>query len=258
MADVELNAQVAGEGPALVILHGLFGSGRNWGTIARGLADIRQVHALDLRNHGDSPWTESMTYDDMAGDVEAYVQRHGLAPCDVLGHSMGGKAAMVLASSRPGMVARLIVVDIAPVAYTREHYHDYIRAMLGVDLARVRRRTDVDGELASTIADRSLRAFLLQNLVSRDDIFRWRLNLAAIGRNMPAITGFPDALPAFRGPATFLAGELSDYIRPRDRAVIRQLYPEAKLLEVGQSGHWPHAEQPEQFLRLVRSALEGL
>jgi pimeloyl-ACP methyl ester carboxylesterase len=258
MASLELNAQVTGQGQPLVVLHGLFGSARNWASIARRLADIRQVHGLDLRNHGDSPWAESMTYEDMAGDVAAYIERNDLAPCDVLGHSMGGKAAMVMASSRPQLVERLVVVDIAPVAYLGHDYRDYIAAMLSIDLDRVRRRADVEAELAPAIPDPALRAFLSQNLVGDQGKFHWRLNLAGIGRNLPAIVGFPDLASPFPRPVTFLAGERSDYVRPRDEAAIRALFPAATIVEIGQSGHWPHAEQPEQFLKLVRAALAEL
>ncbi len=255
MAAVELNAQVIGEGEPMVILHGLFGSARNWSSIARGLADIRQVHALDLRNHGSSPWDQAMTYEQMAEDVALYIERRGLAPSDVLGHSMGGKTAMRMALTRPELVERLIIVDIAPVGYVRESYPDYLRAMQAVDLDRAHRRADIDAILAPAIPDPSLRAFLMQNLVSEEGRFHWRLNLAGIAPNLPAIIGFPDSRTSFDGPATFLAGERSNYIRPRDREAIERLFPQARLIEIGQAGHWPHAEQPERFLSLVRKAL---
>ncbi len=252
---MELNAQITGEGSPLVILHGLFGSARNWASIARGLADIRQVHALDLRNHGSSPWAEEMTYERMAEDVAGYIERRGLAPTDLLGHSMGGKAAMVLALQQPELVDRLIVVDIAPVDYVRDSFPTYVAAMRAVDLAAGHRRADIDAQLAGAIPDPLLRAFLLQNLVSEDGRFRWRLNLPGIGANLPAITAFPPSDKSFTGPTTFLAGEHSDYIRPRDEGAIRRLFPRAGIFEIGQSGHWPHAEQPERFLALVRQAL---
>lgn len=257
MAAVNLSAQVIGEGEPLVILHGLFGSARNWGSIARGLADIRQVHALDLRNHGSSPWDPAMTYEQMAEDVADYIERRGLAPSDVLGHSMGGKTAMLMALTHPELVERLIIVDIAPVGYIRESFPEYLRAMQAVDLERLHRRADIDAALAPAIPDSSLRAFLMQNLVSEHGRFHWRINLAGIAPNLPAIIDFPDTHDCFGGPTTFLAGERSDYIRPRDRAAIERLFPHSKLIEIGQSGHWPHAEQPERFLSLVRNALTG-
>ena len=255
MSTLALASQVVGEGSPLVVLHGLFGSARNWASVARGLSDIRQVHALDLRNHGSSPWSEQMTYERMAADVALYIETRGLAPCDVLGHSMGGKTAMVLALTEPELVERLIVVDIAPIGYVRESFPEYVRAMKDIDLAHTHRRADVDAQLTPYIPDASLRAFLLQNLVSEHGRFHWRINLDGIGPNLPAIIDFPPFKYGFSGATTFLAGERSDYIRPRDEAAIHRLFPHSKLIEIGQSGHWPHAEQPERFLSLVRQAL---
>ena len=252
---MELNAIVTGEGTPLVILHGLFGSARNWGLIARGLADVRQVHALDAPNHGASPWTETMSYDGMAADVADYIERRGLIPCDILGHSMGGKTAMVLSLDRPELVEGLVVVDIAPVAYVRASYPDYIEAMRSVDLSALHRRADIEAALAPAIPDPALRAFLLQNLVSEHGRFRWRLNLDGIAASLPALVGFPERAAGFDGPATFLAGERSDYIRPRDETAIRRFFPHSTVVEIGQAGHWPHADQPKKFLAAVRKAL---
>jgi pimeloyl-ACP methyl ester carboxylesterase len=165
---------------------------------------------------------------------------------------------MVLATARPDLVERLIVVDIAPVAYSRDGYLDYVRAMQAVDPAAMHRRAEVDAVLAPSIPDAALRAFLMLNLVSQAGRLRWRLNLAGIAANLPALIGFPVIARPFEGPATFLAGERSDYIRPRDEPGIRRLFPSSRLVEVGDSGHWPHAEHPEQFLKLVRMALTGL
>ena len=255
MTPIALQAQISGSGSPLIILHGLFGSARNWGGIARGLADLRQSHALDSRNHGASPWSDEMSYPVMAGDVVAYILRHEFAPCDVLGHSMGGKTAMVLALSRPELVERLIIVDIPPAPTEDGDHARLIQAMLGLDLNRPLRRADADTELAPAIPDPTLRAFLLQNLITDHDRFRWRLNLAGIAANLPALTGFPELNGPFLGPTTFLAGERSDYIRPRHQSRIRQLFPNAQLVEIGDAGHWPHAERPERFLATARNAL---
>jgi len=254
---LHLSSQITGEGEPLVILHGLFGSARNWGGICRALGDMRQVHALDLRNHGSSPWSSEMSYETMAEDVAEYITTRGLAPCDVLGHSMGGKTAMHLALTRPELVQRLIVVDIAPVAYIRESHPEYVAAMKRVDLTHTTRRADVDAQLAPAIPDDSLRAFLLQNLVNEHGRFHWRINLDGIGPNLPAIISFPEHHGGFSGPTTFIAGERSDYIRPRDEAAMHRLFPHSKLIEIGDSGHWPHAEHPDKFLKLVRTALSA-
>jgi pimeloyl-ACP methyl ester carboxylesterase len=168
---------------------------------------------------------------------------------------MGGKTAMLMALTRPELVERLIVVDIAPVGYLRASYPEYLDAMQSADLGHLHRRADLDATLASAIPDPSLRAFLMQNLVSEDNRFHWRINLAGIALNLPAIVAFPDVLGHFDGPTTFLAGERSNYIRPRDQPTIDRLFPGAKMVEIGQAGHWPHAEQPERFLSLLRAAL---
>lgn len=252
---MQLSSQISGEGAPLVVIHGLFGSARNWAGICRALADVRQVHALDLRNHGSSPWSEQMNYPLMAEDVAEYITGRGLAPCDVLGHSMGGKTAMQLALTHPELLERLIIVDIAPITYVRESHAEYVAAMKRVDLGQATRRADIDAQLAPVITDDSLRAFLLQNLISENGHFRWRINLDGIGANLPNLVAFPEHDGHFPGPATFLAGERSDYIRPRDEAAMKRLFPAAKLIEIGASGHWPHAEQPEKFLKLVRAAL---
>lgn len=256
METVELNAQIFGDGPPLVILHGLFGSGRNWGSIARALGESRQVHCLDLRNHGNSPWTSRMDYPSMAADVARYMETRGLAPADLLGHSMGGKTAMTLALSVPELIERLIVVDIAPVTYVRDHFSGFLNAMRSLDFASLTRRGDIDAALAPAISDASMRAFLMQNLVSQDGRFQWRVNLEGIGPSLPSIIGFPPFDNRFEGPATFLAGEKSDYIRPRDEAAISGLFPHSRLIEIGGAGHWPHAEQPARFVQLVGQALE--
>jgi len=255
--NTDLAASVLGDGPPLLILHGLFGSQRNWGGIIRQLAQHNRVHGLDLRNHGESPWRASMGYDEMAADLARYIEANDLGKAAILGHSMGGKVAMRLALNRPDLVERLIVVDIAPVPYHNEHYSNYVEAMLGMDLTRITRRADADAALKPVIEDDSLRAFLLQNLVSDEGTFRWRINLKDIGANMQALIGFPDGGAPFEGPTWFIAGERSNYIRPKHRDTVLHLFPNAKLLEIADSGHWPHAEHPERFLAMLRPLLEA-
>jgi pimeloyl-ACP methyl ester carboxylesterase len=254
---LDLAAQIFGEGPPVLILHGLFGSQRNWGGIIRALAAEMQIHGLDLRNHGESPWAETMSYDDMAGDVARYIETNDLGPVALLGHSMGGKVGMRLALTRPELLSRLIVVDIAPVSYHNEHYSDYIGAMQALPVDQLTRRAEADSALKPAIPDDSLRAFLLQNMVSEGGHFRWRINLANIGANMKSLIAFPPSDAIYSGPAFFLAGGRSNYIRPRDRERILSYFPKAEIQEIPDSGHWPHAEHPERFLAMVRPLLEG-
>ena len=211
MPPVELDATCSGEGPPLVIAHGLFGSARNWSSIARRLAAGRSVHALDMRNHGASPWTDEMTYPAMAEDLLHYVRTRGLSRPTLIGHSMGGKAAMAAALFAPERVGRLIVVDIAPVRY-RHGFASLVEALAGLELDGIGRRSDADARLAETVPDPALRGFLLQNLVLREGRYAWRLNLEAVAAAQEALGDFPDLPPSatFGGPTLLIAGGASD------------------------------------------------
>jgi pimeloyl-ACP methyl ester carboxylesterase len=255
---LQLAAVENGSGPALAILHGLFGSGRNWAGIAQRLAAHHRVIALDLRNHGASPWAEAMDYGELAADVHETLQVLGYRRYALLGHSMGGKAAMIEALSHGAEVERLIVVDIAPAAYEARHL-GYARAMRALDLRGINRRGEADTRLAAAVPDAAERAFLLQNLVFDDGRPRWRINLAAIEHDMPALTGFPTMMPGMRydGPALFIAGGRSDYLRPEHEPEIRRLFPSARMAHIADAGHWLHAERPQAFLDLVEPFLAG-
>lgn len=256
---LDLAAAEFGAGPPVLVLHGLFGSGLNWRSIAQRLAERRRVFTLDLRNHGASPWADRMGYAEMAEDVRAFAARRGLGPVALIGHSMGGKVAMTLALASPEAVERLVVVDIAPVV-NPPTLLAYVRAMRALDLSRLRRRAEADPLLAGTIANPAERAFLLQNLVAGPDgSLRWRLNLAAIERSMPEIVGWPEppAGAAYRGPTLFVAGGRSDYVRAEHRPAITLLFPKARIATIPEAGHWVHAERPEAFLATVVPFLDG-
>ena len=241
--------------PPVVIAHGLFGSARNWGGIARSLAEDRAVIAVDLRNHGQSPWDDRHDYAALAGDLAEVLAAEG-PPVDVIGHSMGGKAAMVLALQQPDLVRRLAVIDIAPVAYTHTQ-QGHIDAMRGLDLAGLTGRAEADRRLAATVPDAGIRGFLLQSLDLRADPPRWRLNLDALEANMAAILGWPDPDGRFEGPALFLAGGASDYVRPEHRPAIRAAFPRARIARIPCAGHWLHAEAPEPTAATLRSFLDA-
>lgn len=243
-----------GDGPPLVVLHGLFGSGRNWAGIAKALAAERSVVTVDLRNHGGSPWAEGMDYGTLAADVRHTLSELGIAGAAVLGHSMGGKAAMRLALDQGDAVAHLIVVDIAPVAYAHD-YDGYIDAMRALDLSALTRRSEADGALAEAIPDPGVRAFLLQNLANDNGGLAWRINLDAIDRAMPDILAAPAAGGSYDGPCDFVAGANSDYLLPEHEGAIRPLFPRARRHTVEGAGHWVHAEQPARFVELVRGLL---
>jgi pimeloyl-ACP methyl ester carboxylesterase len=241
--------------PPLVIAHGLFGSARNWGAVGKRLAQDRQVVAVDMRNHGDSPRSPVHDYPSMAADLAETIAAHG-GRADVLGHSMGGKAAMVLALTEPGLVNRLIVADVAPVAYGHSQI-EYVRAMQAVDLAAVARRSDADAELARSVPEAGLRAFFLQSLAIRPDGASWKLNLDALDDQMPAIMDFPDLAGSFDGPTLFLTGAASTYVRPEHWPRIRVLFPAAEHREIAGAGHWLHADAPGPFAEAVAGFLDG-
>ena len=246
------------EGPPLLIAHGLFGSARNFHTIAKRLAAGRRVISVDMRNHGDAPWGEA-SYAEMADDLADAVERLANGRASVLGHSMGGKAAMGLALGRPELVAALIVADIAPVAYGHSHL-DYVRAMKAVDLGSIRRRSDADPALAEAVPEKPLRQFLLQSLVVEDGGARWRINLDALEDGMDRLTGWPGNWPhsSYDGPALFLHGGASDYVPPDSHPRIRALFPEADIQAIEGTGHFLHAERPHAFAEAVDRWLSGL
>lgn len=238
-------------GTPLVIAHGLFGSGRNWGVLAKRLSADRPVIAVDMRNHGESPRSDDHGYPAMAADLAETIAAEGGA-ADLLGHSMGGKAAMTLALSRPEAVRRLVVADIAPVAYDHSQAH-LIDALQAVDLSRVRRRADADAQLAAHIETEAVRAFLLQSLDLTGP--RWQLNLRALEAEMEHILGWPEPAGRFEGPTLFLSGALSDYLRPEARPGIREQFPAATFEVVAGAGHWLHAERPREVEDVVRTFL---
>jgi len=241
-------------GADLLIAHGLFGSARNWGVLSKRLSDTRRVIAVDMRNHGLSPWFETNSYDDLAVDLAEVILSTGGA-ADVLGHSMGGKAAMVLALTRPEMVNRLIIADIAPVTYSHTQRH-LISALQAVDLSQVSSRRDADAQLMTSVPEDGVRAFLLQSLELKGEAPRWALNLDVLDAEMPDIIGFPQVTGRFDGPCLFLSGGSSDYVKPSDHARIRMLFPQAEFAAIDGAGHWLHAEKPREFESAVRDFLD--
>ncbi len=237
--------------PPLLIVHGLYGSARNWGVIAKRLADTRQVVTVDLRNHGQSDWFDSHTYNDLAGDLAQVIEHIGPST-DVLGHSMGGKAAMVLALSHRELVNRLVVADIAPVAYSHSQI-EFIKAMKAVDLSRVTRRSEAEAQLGDLGVDPALQSFFTQSLDVPDK--RWRLNLDVLADQMPHIMSFPEVTGTFSGPALFLSGGMSDYVTREHRPIIKALFPNARFAKIPGAGHWLHAEKPREFIAALSAYL---
>lgn len=238
--------------PPLLIAHGLYGSGRNWGVIAKRLSDRRQVIAVDMRNHGESPRFDSHTYPEMADDLAGVIAAHG-GRADVLGHSMGGKTSMMLALRHPYLVNSLIVADIAPVSYDHDQ-QQFITAMRALDLSAVTTRSDAARAMEATVDDPTIRSFLLQSLDLKGK--RWRLNLDVLERHLPTILSWPaEAVRSFTAPTLFLSGSDSHYVLPEYRPQIRALFPKARFARIPGTGHWLHAEKPREFEATVRAFL---
>jgi pimeloyl-ACP methyl ester carboxylesterase len=254
---VILSAQEAGEGPPICVLHGLFGAGTNLRTATRSLQATRRVILLDLRNHGNSPHAPAMSYAEMAADVRETLAALGALPAAFLGHSMGGKAAMRLALDAPEAVTRLLVADIAPVAY-QPHFHELVAALRALPLRPGLTRAEASALLAPYVEDAALRAFLLQNLRFGAGAPAWRIGLDAIAANLSLLEGW-EAPPgaAYGGPVLFLAGERSGYVRPEYRPAIRALFPAARFATLRDAGHWMHADQPEAFAATATAFLGG-
>lgn len=242
------------EGPAgsvpLVIAHGLFGSNRNFAGVARKLTERRTVITLDMRNHGDSPWYDTHSYPDLAEDLAQVIAPLGRA--DLMGHSMGGKASMVLALSQPDLIRRLIVADIAPVAYDHSQT-DKIDAMEAVDPTTVTRRSQVVEQLTAMGISQGYASFFTQSFDLSGK--RWLYNLPVLRREMDKLTGFPEIDGQFDGPALFLSGGASDYVQPGHRDRIKALFPNAYLAKLPGAGHLIHADRPEPFLAAVETYL---
>jgi pimeloyl-ACP methyl ester carboxylesterase len=277
--DEQLATRTFGEaGRHVVFVHGLFGQGRNWTSIAKGLAGDHRVTLIDLPNHGHSPWTDRVDYLDMAESVAAELERLG-EPVVLVGHSMGGKVAMQLALRRPELLRALVVVDIAPTVYPLQGgrtddpdeeaspFADFIAAMKRLDLADLRTRQDADEALRPSVPSRMVRSFLLQSLV-RENVqdggdgggWRWRLNLDLLERDLGELRGFPAPPPgaSFDGPVLWMAGANSAYVLPEDRPQMDALFPATRLVRIKNAGHWVHSEQPEVFLETLRRFLDAV
>ena len=254
---MELNYHRSGSGPTLIILHGLFGSWENWRAQIKKLAEHYDVIAPDLRNHGGSPHAEEIDYALMADDLIELMDRLGIEQALLLGHSMGGKVAMQLALEHPSRVQKLIVADIAPVAYG-DHHQEVFQGLFNVDLAQLRSRADADAQLAEYIDSAAVRAFLLKNLQrSRDGVFSWKMHLQALYDSYQNISAAPSAEGQYDGPVLFIKGGASDYLLPQHAAAIKARFPHAQYKIIDGAGHWLHAEKPAAFNRLLERFLSA-
>ncbi|MDP4918334.1 MAG: alpha/beta fold hydrolase [Haliea sp.] len=248
---------VAGDGPDVVLLHGLFGMGSNLGALARGLQDHYRVHSLDLPNHGRSAWTNSMALPELAQAVQQWMVHRGLETAHFVGHSLGGKVAMQLALEAPYRVDALVVADIAPVAYPPSH--DAVFAAIGaVAEAACRSRGEAATLMAQHLREEGVIQFLLLSL-QRDEagVYRWRFNHPVLLSQYAALRAAPEPSAAFDGRTLFIRGTESDYVSDAYRPQIEQLFPQAEIIDMAGCGHWLHAEQPGRFNQHVGAFLDG-
>lgn len=240
-----------GRPPALV-LHGLLGSARNWQTAGRDLAAHLHVLAPDARNHGRSPHAPEMSYEAMAGDLRALLDRLGLPRATLVGHSMGGKTAMLLACRQPERVARLVIVDIAPRDYQWAAHRAEFAAMNELRLEGLHSRQEAEMRFEGRVADLGMRKFLATNLERHGHGWRWAINLPVLTEALPALeANCLGPADRFAGPALFIAGGRSRYVTDADHAAIRRHFPAARIEVIPAAGHNPHMDARAEFVRLA-------
>ena len=248
----------------VVFLHGLFGRGKNFSMIAKGLQPEFRSLLVDLPNHGQSEWTEELNYLELADHVAEHLMSGFAAdgPVDVVGHSMGGKVAMVLALRHPELVRKLAVIDISPVGSGsgRSEFHHLLDALAGVDIESAQRRSDVDTALKDSIPVAAVRGFLLQNLKNHGGALRWQPNLSLLRSELETIMGFPDIETElhnaqFPGRVLWIAGENSNYVKDEDEPVMRSLFPSTIRLKVRGASHWVHSDRPQEVVDALRTFL---
>ena len=250
---MNLHFKEMGQGAPLLILHGLFGSGDNWLTIAKQLAEKYHVFIIDQRNHGQSPHSDDWNYTLMAQDIEEFCQQHQLENIYIAGHSMGGKTVMKMAEMFPQRINRLMVIDISPRFYP-VHHQTILAALNSIDFDEVKTRKQAEEKLQESIADFGTRQFLLKNIYwISDSKLAWRFNLPVITQNIEIVG---EATPASDStvcniPSSFVRGQKSDYIKSTDEELILQQYPNSAITTIANAGHWVHAENPKALLETM-------
>jgi len=254
--DFNLYSNIKGEGETLILLHGLFGSADNLGRIATELSNDFKVHALDLRNHGQSFHSDEMDYALMAQDVINYMDFNTIESACFIGHSMGGKVAMTLALEFPERVRKLIVADISPVTYPA-HHNEIFSGLLAINLVRDKTRNAADKVLAEYVGEKGVRQFLLKNLQTVvEGGLKWRVNLDAIYDNYKNILQGMKDDKVYKGSVLFIAGALSDYIKPEYKEKTLNLFPNTQMKVIPEATHWLHAEKPRIFIGICKRFLE--
>jgi esterase len=247
-----------GEGPPVIILHGLFGQSDNWVTVGRRIADQFHVYIPDQRNHGQSPHTPVQSFPAMSDDLAQFIDEHDIENPILIGHSMGGKAAMTYALENPLKVSKLVIIDISPRRYPERITHtQVISQMMGIDLEKVTSRGEVEKMLDSNIADPRVRMFIMKNLYYKmHGKLAWRINLEAINQSMDLLFDAVSSHSRYKGPTLFIRGGKSDYVPDGDIPLITSLFPEVVIKTISGASHWVHADAPEELCFMLSSFLE--
>lgn len=247
--------RTVGEGSPLIILHGLFGSSDNWLTHARELGEKHKVYLVDQRNHGASPHADEFTYEMMVEDLRRFIKQHDLIRPDILGHSMGGKVAMLFAAKYPDQINKLIVVDIAPKFYP-VHHNVILEGLKAIPVNELQSRQDADEQLANYVSLPAVRQFLLKNLKRVDGGFAWKMNLEVIYEHIANVGNGLEDDQTFEHDTLFIRGSESDYIEDSDIPDLDAHFPKNHLVTIHGASHWVHVEEPEQLLEAVRVFLD--
>ncbi len=244
-----LHSKILGKGMPLCILHGFLGMSDNWKTLGTAYAEKGfNVHLIDQRNHGKSFHSSGFNYNLLANDLKAYLKAHNITETMLIGHSMGGKAAMQFACSFPEMTQKLVVADIAPKIYP-PHHHEIIDALQSIELNAINSRSEADAALQKKLTNVGIRQFLLKNLYwTKEKKLAFRFNLAVLSEKMAEVGETINSTDCYAGPTLFLRGSKSDYVLDSDIDVIRKHFPKAILDTISNAGHWLHAENPSEFL----------
>jgi pimeloyl-ACP methyl ester carboxylesterase len=255
-----------GSGTPLVVVHGLYGSSDNWINIGKRLAEKHTVYLIDQRNHGRSPFSDVHTFNSMRDDLAEFFESHNIGKATLLGHSMGGKVAMWFAADFPEKVEKLVIADIAPKDYlllnddSQYYLHrNILMAMQELDFSQIHNRNDVDDRLAEKIDDARIRQFLLKSVEKNKitKLYQWRVNVNVLYDNLEEIVSgvnrrwLEDRIPITSYPVIFIRGVKSKYIRTEDEPLIKEIYPDSRIIDIPDAGHWLHAEQPEKFMQAV-------
>ena len=255
MSVTQLNVTRLGEqGPVIAFCHGLFGQGKNWTQIAKAFAADHRALLIDMPNHGRSEWTDDFAYLDLADRVASLFSADD--PVTLVGHSMGGKIAMAIALRHPGLVERLVVVDVSPVNYeSGREFLDYIDTMRGLDLTSLERRDEADAALRDAVPNTTVRSFLLQNLRREGGGWSWLLNLDLLSAHMPELAGWPSEElgdVTYDGPVLWIGGANSAYVADDYAPAMEKLFPRVRRVTIKGAGHWVHSERPEVFIEVLK------